>query len=75
MRKKYYALNKGESEEEWFGSEPACCIDRRELDRLCADYSRDTGESKAELRSRWHEATSREIEMLGVYDSPKYTEG
>ena len=71
MKKNYYVLCKGESEEAWFGSESVCCIDRKELERLCAEFSRETGESKASLRRCWRVATAREIAELGVYDSPK----
>ena len=69
--KKYYVLKKGESEESWYGSESVCCIDRKELDRLCREFSRESGESMASLRRCWREATPREIAELGVYDSPK----
>ena len=69
MKKKYYLLCAGQREEEWYGPESVCCIDRRELERLCADFSKESGESKASLLRCWREATDAEITEYGVYDS------
>lgn len=52
-----------------YGNQEPICIDIKEVERLAEEWELTTDE----LLEQMHEATAREIETYGVFDSRSYT--
>jgi hypothetical protein len=66
--KQYYFADK-ERVDYIYGNEEPICIDLKEIERLAKEWELTTDE----LLEQMHEATAREIENYGVFDSGTYT--
>ena len=74
-KKKYYLPIDGEDYDRWYGRESVVCLDKKELNRMIAEYSMHERDSEGRLPSKasllrcWRECTKKEIEEYGVFDS------